>query len=1249
MSGASTKRRSPLLLTDEDAVTLDDRLVDLLVQAEEWQEQGRPFTVEELCPDRPDLWPALRDLLTDVGRLGRVLPAARTPSVAAPTPFSVSADDAPPRRLGDYRILREVGRGGMGVVYEAEQISLRRRVALKVLPAHAARDAEALERFRREARAAAGLHHTNIVPVFEVGEEGDVFFYAMQFIEGRGLDRVVDEWRRAPQDAATAERFRAAAGLMRQAAEALAHAHEHGVVHRDVKPSNLLLDGAGVVWVVDFGLAYQPEARARDEAPLTGTGQVVGTLRYVAPERFGGACDARADVYALGLTLYELVALRPAYDGDNAAALVEQIWSREPPRPRSLVPALPRDLETVVLKASDKDPGRRYPSAREMADDLRRFLADEPVRARRAGAAERAARWARRNPVVALLLAAVVLVTAAGFAFSLRFGLQAADNAREATDYAGRLEVEKTNVETERAAALRANDRLRQTLDRLLFGSYKASIGEAHRAADAGGLPRARDLLGSALPRPGEKDLRRFEWYYLDRLTRDAERSFLGHTGGVRGIAFDGAGTRVASASLDGTAKIWDAASGRELLTLRSRLGPVEVMAFSRDGRRLALTQPPHANPNGVVELWDTEAPAKAARVLTGLGANVLSLDFSPDGALLAGALEDGSARVWDVARGDERFAFPGPAGLGGSVAFSEDGRRLFAARSDAGVRAWDVAGGREVGAAARSEQGVIHSALSRDGSRLVLASNRNYVKSFDALKKDAAPLRLDMGAFAVAVSPDGSRAAAYGGDRVPVWDTAGNKVVLTLASHRVACGAAAFSADGRRLATGDETGEMRIWSLAEPAPPAPPLPKLFVCRGGLSPDGTRYAGCPRHKGPLVVWDLRAGGEPRALEGHTDVGSAVFSSDGSRLASASRDGTAKVWDARTGRALLTIRGHDRRLGDVAFSHDGRCVATAAETMTPSEQMTPGERAVVKVWDAETGRELQTLRAGTGSLSCVAFSPDGTKAAAGGDDRIVRLWDVASGRELFALAGHLGRVEGVAFSPDGARLASASDDATVRLWDLDHGQEVLTLRGAGGSFQRVAFSADGKRLSCISGEEMRVWDAGGASEPSPASVWASRGEFGRAAEEFEEQARRAGAPAWYDTGWWLARSDESDEAAFLAAVPAPGRPRGDDAPGFWYGPRDVNGSVDLTGLEEVFAVTWLYARGARALSLSVGPGANPRVWANGVLVHEGGADLSAAADPVVKKVVLADGWNTLVVRPASPPRPPFLRLVLGASR
>lgn len=339
-----------------------------------------------------------------------------------------------PEQIGDYRIVREIGRGGMGIIFEAEQYSLKRRVALKVLPQLSLLDSSFRERFQNEARAAAQMHHANIVPVFEVGNADGHYFYAMQLIQGRSLDYVIKQqrdrrnysqrgnlsngsvaeppaadqvqtnghkplkldalsgrWDDSSSNAGYRQHCHTIAKIALQVAQALAYAHERGVIHRDIKPSNLILDADGDVWVTDFGLA-----KTSDEG-MTQTGDFLGTLRYMSPERFSGICDPQTDIYALGITLYELLMLRPAFDQSDRLQLIDSIHKVNPPKPRSIDRRIPIDLETIILKSCDKQPQERYNNAAELADDLERFLNDEPIKARLASWPERVMRWLRRN------------------------------------------------------------------------------------------------------------------------------------------------------------------------------------------------------------------------------------------------------------------------------------------------------------------------------------------------------------------------------------------------------------------------------------------------------------------------------------------------------------------------------------------------------------------------------------------------------------------------------------------------------------------------------------------------------------------------------------------------------------------------------------------------------------------------------------------------------------------------------------
>lgn len=427
----------------------EDRLNAVLLAFVEARETGAEPDREELLEAHPDLrddLAAFLDAHDEVERLAAPLRTAeRGAGGAEPKPEEAvgssvlhSALPAPRSalglgRLGDFRLLREIGRGGMGVVYEAEQESLGRRVALKILPFAAAVDPRQLQRFKNEATAAAHLRHENIVPVYAVGCERGVHYYAMQFVEGQSLAALVAELRLPLAEPAEPtptgstlpvarlatertsggrEHFDWVAGLGRQAALALEHAHQTGIVHRDVKPGNLLLDPHGQLWVTDFGLA-----QVTGDSGLTATGEMLGTLRYASPEQAlgrRGVVDHRSDVYSLGATLYELLTLRPPFDGRDRHELLRQIAEAAPPAPRSITPAIPVALETIVLKALRKDPPDRYATAQELANDLQRFIDRRPVLARRPGFTERFRMWARRHPAVPIVCAGVLLLVTAG-------------------------------------------------------------------------------------------------------------------------------------------------------------------------------------------------------------------------------------------------------------------------------------------------------------------------------------------------------------------------------------------------------------------------------------------------------------------------------------------------------------------------------------------------------------------------------------------------------------------------------------------------------------------------------------------------------------------------------------------------------------------------------------------------------------------------------------------------------------------
>jgi serine/threonine protein kinase len=606
--------------------SLESLVAQVVDEFLERQRRGEQPDPAEYAARHPHAAGVLREVLAALQVVGLSSAAGLTPGGGA-----LGEEGAATGTLGDFRILREVGRGGMGVVYEAEQISLGRRVALKVLPLAGALDPRQLQRFKNEAQAAAHLQHQNIVPVYFVGCERGVHFYAMQFIEGQTLAAVVQELRRlakppapggpaasAPVNASASEvasgRWapprptadpapavdhvpaspgetttqaaaalstersakgpafnRTVAGLGVQAAEALEYAHQAGVVHRDVKPANLLLDAGGRVWVADFGLA-----RLGTDAGLTMSGDLLGTLRYMSPEQALGQrvpVDHRTDVYSLGATLYELLTLEPAYGGRSREEVLRHIAFEEPRSPRRLNPAVPAELETIVLKALAKNPAERYATAQALADDLRRYLEDRPIKARRPSLRQRVAKWARRHKSVVRAAGAVMLLAVVALAVST-------------------VSIWRANEDLNRA-----NDKLKQSLERERQNAYYQRIALAEREYAANNLNRMQQLLEEC-----PEELRGWEWHYLNRL-RYKTLAPLRHDAAVLCAVFSPDGRRIASSDQDGWVKLWDAQTGRELLKFRAHKEHARSVAFSPDGRRLAT-----AIWDGTVQVWDAQA-----------------------------------------------------------------------------------------------------------------------------------------------------------------------------------------------------------------------------------------------------------------------------------------------------------------------------------------------------------------------------------------------------------------------------------------------------------------------------------------------------------------------------------------------------------------------------------------------------------------------------------------------------------------
>jgi WD40 repeat protein/serine/threonine protein kinase len=1054
-------------------------------------------------------------------RLEVLLHAHENPGsfLEVPGPAMVATVDAPVTErpgteIGPYKLLEQIGEGGFGVVFMAEQQQpLRRKVALKVLkPGMDTR--QVVARFEAERQALALMDHANIAKVFDGGETASGRpYFVMELVKGIPITDYCDQNQLTPR-----ERL----DLFVHVCQAVQHAHQKGIIHRDVKPSNVLVtmrDGTPVVKVIDFGVAKAIGQQLTDKTLFTGFTQMIGTPMYMSPEQTAISevdVDTRSDIYSLGVLLYELLTGTTPFDQERLKEvgfdeLRRIIREEEPPKPSTRMSTLGQaattlsnqrksdpgrlqqlfrgELDWIVMKCVEKDRNRRYETANALAADVQRYLRDEAVEACPPAALYRLRKFARRHKGAlraATVVGLAIVLAVAALAVGTALTLQAKEDL------------------------LVANADLKESLTRERQNAYYQRIALAEREWSANNLGRMLQLLDDCPP-----DLRGWEWHYLNGLRLKVFPP-LRHDSAVLCAVFSPDGKYIASSSQDGKVTFWDAKSGQRLFQFRAHESHARSVAFSPDGQRIAT-----ASWDKTVKIWDVQTLAKSsdpsARPV--LGTSTIGFMGSPLGpgpflatsALVPGRIDPSPLHTLRS----------GPDVIFWKAVFSPDGRYLATSgnRSASGrvypgeVKIWDPVAGKELCTLEGQEDRAWSAlAFSPDSQWLATGHKDNVVNIWDVRtgRKWRTFPGHTVGVQCVAFSPDGRLLASGAGNsrdfestgEVKVWDVASGRQLLNLRGHTELISTVAFTPDGR-LASGGQDQTIKLWDLAT-GQEALTLHGHFdrVWSLAFSPTGHQLVSASDDL-TVRVWDatpLQGLADPAwlTLRGHQgSVRGVAFSPDGRSLASAGLDKTVKVWDAWTGKELATLPV-DRAVVGVAFSPDGKQLASGGATMLRTWDTTTwkeirsfpqtangigsvafspadckllavaGSDQVSKiVWiiDAMTGEVIHGLRGHNWAISCVAFDPTGQIAASASLDRTVHIWDLRTGKELVTLEPeHAGAATSVAFSPDGKYLASGSMDRTVKIWNAQTWELLREIPDATGGIRSVAFAPDSRRLA-----------------------------------------------------------------------------------------------------------------------------------------------------------------------------------------
>jgi WD40 repeat protein/tRNA A-37 threonylcarbamoyl transferase component Bud32 len=940
----------------------------------------------------------------------------------------VTATNSGMKSMGKFQLIERVGVGGFGAVWKARDTELDRTIALKIPHSGLLTENQELERFQREARAAAQLRHPNIVNVYEVATLNGLPVIVCEFVPGVPLKDLLEVRRLT---------FRQSAALLVEIASALDYAHSLGVVHRDVKPANIMLlrgaanpvsDSAtmladelseiGKPMLLDFGLAL----RDANETTMTIDGNVLGTPAFMSPEQADGRshqADRRSDVYSLGVVLYQLLTGELPFRGSRLMML-EQVMYEEPRRPRLINDRTPRDLETICLKCLRKNPEKRYATAKELANDLGRYLRGEPILARPVGWLERGWLWCRRSParaaagLLASLLLATLVVTAVVVAIREKNNADRLDGLRKVA--------EKSLLDSQRQEA-------KSILEKALLTCEQ---GEIQR-----GLLLLSKGLDKAILAKADELEQAYRWNIgawseeIHRLTQ-----LLPHPEPVLAVAFSPNGKLLATGCKDGNLRLWNVSDGSPAGEPLAHGAPVSCLAFHPKGDLLAA-----GCGNGNAHLWHLPTRQPAVPPMQHMAADTTKIPWhgksgvqcvaiSPDGlSLLTGAI-DGTVRLWSTESGESKEAIfrPGVDAVF-AVAFRPDGAAFLTA-GPAGMREWNSRTRVPLGPnSLPSSKYVLSATYSPDGKKVVAA----------IIQERAA----------VQVNP--ATGAAQGAKL----------------QHQEFVWSACYSPDGRLVLSAGRDQKARLWDAATSQPFGPPLEHSGAIFGvAFSPDNQTFATVSEDRS-AKLWRIASHGPLIKLPHSNYVRSVAFSGDGKRLATGSFVGS-RVWDWATANSTK-IYGLDHETQGVAISPDGK-------TLYASYRHRPTH---LSRWDIDSGNLLSQARGGANDAERLTLSADGLTIVTGGDKGAAQIWNAETGQPRGQLLQHDpgSEIIAMAVSPDGETVLTGSSDKTTRLWDAESGRPIGTPRRHDSGISSVAFSADGQDiLTGSTGGFLQRWTA-----------------------------------------------------------------------------------------------------------------------------------------------------------------------------